>query len=103
MRYSVFLPAANAAKEVKGTVPKLPPLQPPPPGFKVDSTNFYNSPPAEQTAEPQAAGQNQQQTEAAASSSGQAHGKRVIWPYFVFVAIVIAGYGTYKYFQSEQS
>jgi hypothetical protein len=31
-----------AAKTVKGTVPHLPPLQPPPPGFKVDSTQFFN-------------------------------------------------------------
>ena len=99
----IFSPA-YAAKQVPGTVPVLPPLQPPPPGFKVDSTQFFNSPPLEPQENLPAIQSDQAAppSQAAAALPPVSHAKGA-WPYAVLAVVILGGFIVYRYVRRQKN
>ncbi len=99
----IIISPAYAAKQVNGTVPVLPPLQPPPADFKVDSTNFFNSPPEQQQAASQESQEEQAvQQEALKPTLGKNH-QSATWLIISLAATVLIGYAAYKFFSRKKS
>jgi hypothetical protein len=95
---SGFYTAVHAAKEVPGTVPVLPPLQPPPAGFKVDSTQFFNGSPLElqENLPVSQSDQAAPPSQAVAALPPLSHNKRA-WPYAVLAIVILGGFIVYRY------
>jgi hypothetical protein len=93
--------AKPVLKQVEGTIPDLPPLQPPPPGFKVDSTTFFNG--GEQSEEeatttlPKISEGQEQQTSPFAQKN-----KSNFWVYIIAVFIVLASGFIYIAFRKKE-